>query len=164
MFDPSPILTAPTEIQIHAFAATVALILGPVALYGSPGAALHRISGYVWVVAMATTALSAFAIHSFPLIGPFSPIHGLAIFALWSLWTGMRQVFARNIRGHRNTMRSLYWNGLILAGLANFLPGRATNRVLVPDQPELGWLVIALGLLGVVAMAVRNRTRQASAA
>lgn len=78
----SPILTAGPEVQLHIAAAIVSIVLGPFALYLRRGTRLHRSVGYSWVVAMMVLALSSFAIHGFGLIGPFSPLHGLALLTL----------------------------------------------------------------------------------
>ena len=78
------VLLAAVAIDVLA-AALVAHFLGPFALDRARRDRLHKVLGYTWVLAMAITALSSFFIHSFPVIGPFSPIHLLALFALWSL-------------------------------------------------------------------------------
>lgn len=159
-----PLLEADAIIQLHVAAASAALVLGPLALYRTRRDVLHKIVGYSWVMGMGVTALSSFWIHTFPLIGPFSPIHLLAVFALWSLFEGMRHVFAGRIRLHQEVLRSLYWRGLIVAGLFNFLPGRVTNRTVFGDAPELGYVVMALGLGGIVGHAARGWfTRRAPA-
>lgn len=155
----TPFLTAPVHIQIHALAALLAIGLGPVAMYRLRRDRMHRILGYGWVVAMAVTALSSFTIWGFGLIGPFSPIHALSILVLWSLWQGIAHVRAGNITAHRAVFRSLYWRGLLIAGLLNFLPGRTMNRTILPDTPDLGYLVIALGGAALVWQAWAGRTR-----
>lgn len=142
----TPLLTAPPHIQIHAFAALLAVVLGPYAILRRRRDRLHRVAGYVWVGAMATVALSSFTIWSFGMIGPFSLIHLLSILALWSLWTGMRAVFRGDIAAHRAAMEGLYWRGLLVAGVFNFLPGRTLNRMVFADRPELGQAVIVAGL------------------
>ena len=148
----TPFLTAAPHIQLHAIAALVALLLGPVALYRTRRDRLHKITGYVWMLAMLVTALSSFAITNFGVIGPISPIHLLSVLALWSLWRGVTTIRAGNVAAHRATLRNLYWRGVMIAGLFNFLPtGRMVNRVVFPDTPELGWVVIALGLAALVA-------------
>ena len=58
----------------------------------------------------------------------------------------MRRIFAGDVAGHRKTMRGLYLHGLIVAGLLNFMPDRTTNRWFFAETPELGWVVIAVGL------------------
>ncbi|WGW03326.1 DUF2306 domain-containing protein [Tropicibacter oceani] len=153
----SPFLAAPLHIQAHALAALLVLILGPFVILRSRRDRLHRLGGYVWVVAMGFTALSSFAIHSFALIGPFSPIHLLAVLVLWSLWQGMAHAFAGRIRAHEAVFRNLYWRGLIVAGLFNFLPGRVVSRALLPETPELGYAVIVAGAAALVWHALSAR-------
>jgi len=46
---------------------------------------------------------------------------------------------------HRRVFQNLYWFGLMVAGLFNFLPGRAINRALLSDAPEFDHVLIALG-------------------
>ncbi|MFW2542531.1 DUF2306 domain-containing protein [Primorskyibacter sp. 2E107] len=146
-----PILTAPLVIQIHAAAATLSLVLGPVALLRKRRDRVHRLTGYTWVMAMALTALSSFGIHGFGIIGPLSPLHLLAVLVLFSLWQGMRYILAGNVAGHRATMQGLYWRGVVVAGLFNFLPGRTVSRMVLPDAQEAGYWVIAFGLLVLLA-------------
>lgn len=141
-----PYLSAPAHIQVHIVAALLALLLGPVALYRVRRDGLHKAIGYAWITLMAVVALSSFLITNFGVIGPFSPIHLLAILTLWSLWAAVRHARAGRIAAHRIVLRNLYWYGLIIAGLFNFLPGRGTNRVVFAGREELGLWVIAAGM------------------
>lgn len=151
----SPIPSADPVIQLHIAAALLGIILGPFALYLKPGTGRHKYIGRVWVGAMAVLALSSFAIHSFAVLGPFSPLHGLALLTLWSLWEGVRWARMGQIAAHRRVFRNLYWFGVLLAGVFNFLPGRVINRAVLPDLPELGFVVISLAVLaGVIAMII----------
>ena len=84
-----PILNAPIYILIHASAAMIALLMGPFVILRNRRDRLHKIVGYIWVVVMACAAISSFWIMEFRLIGPFSPIHGLSIYVLWSLYRGV---------------------------------------------------------------------------
>ncbi len=99
-------------------------------------------------------------------LGPFSPLHGFALLTFWSLWQGIRQVRAGRIQAHKATMRGLYWFGLIIAGLANFLPDRRTNEVFFSGNDSLGWIVIGVGavVLFGIARAGRSTARQGTAA
>lgn len=159
----APFLDAPMQIQVHAFAALTAVTIGPIALYRRQRDRIHKYVGYVWVLAMLTVAVSAFFIHSFAVIGPFSPLHGFAVVTFWSLWTGMRHIYAGRVRAHQATFRSLYWFGLMLAGLANFLPDRRANEVLFSGQDGLGWIAIATGAAGIAWVAFRDRKAAALA-
>lgn len=151
----TPFLTAAPHIQLHATAAMLALVLGPLALYRTRRDLLHKVTGYVWMSAILVTALSSFAITSFGIIGPISPIHLLSVLALWSLWRGVTTIRAGNVAVHRATLRNLYWRGLMIAGLFNFLPtGRMVNQAVFPTAPQLGWVVIGLGLAALLGHAV----------
>lgn len=152
-----PMLTAPLQIQIHASAALTAIATGPVALFGRKRGQLHKAFGYVWMAAMLIVATTSFLIHSFAVIGPFSPLHGFALLTFWSLWTGLRHARAGRIRQHRATFRGLYWFGLLVAGLANFLPGRRINQLVFGGQDELGWIVVGLGGVALGALLARER-------
>jgi len=145
-----PFITAPIHIQLHAAAATLAVVIGPVALYRKRRDLAHKVVGYVWFVAMLTVAVSAFFIHSFAVIGPFSPLHGFALLTFWSLWRAITSVKRGDIRTHELTLRSLYWFGLIAAGLANFLPDRRTNEAIFGGQDHLGFIVIGIGVAAII--------------
>lgn len=153
----APILNAALIIQLHVAAAVVAMLLGPLALYLRQGTKLHKYAGYIWVSAMTLLALSSFGIHSFAVIGPFSPLHGLALFTLWSLYEGVRRARAGEIAIHRRVFRNLYWFGVMVAGLFNFLPGRIINRALLADSPGMGYAAIALGLVVALVILLRHR-------
>ena len=144
-------------IQIHTIAALVALIIGPVALYRARRDRWHKRVGYVWVGMMVITAASGFFIWTIGLIGPFSPIHLLSVLTLWTLWVGTRAAIRRDIAAHQTAFRSLYWYGVILAGLFTFLPGRTLNTVFFAADPSFGWGVIAVGVTVVLGRALRER-------
>ena len=153
-----PFLTAPLPVQVHIIAAVLALILGPVALYLRRRDQTHKVIGYVWVMAMAVLAVGSFLIPShFTPIG-IGPLHGFAVLTLWSLWAGIKAAIARDIERHEAILRSLYSNGLIIAGAFTFLPGRTLNQMLFGAPSHWGWLVIAV-LLGLVALRVIRQHR-----
>ena len=148
-----PFLSAPLPVQVHIIAAVLALILGPLALYRRRRDRTHKVVGYIWITVMTVLAVGSFLIPShFTPIG-IGPLHGFAVLTLWSLWAGISAAIARDIARHEAILRSLYSNGLIIAGAFTFLPGRTLNRMLFGEPSQLGWLVIA-ALLGVVALRV----------
>lgn len=148
-----PFLSAPLPVQLHIIAAVLALILGPFALYRRRRDRTHKVVGYLWVTAMTVLAVASFLIPShFTPIG-IGPLHGFAVLTLWSLWTGINAAIARDIARHEAIFRSLYSNGLIIAGAFTFLPGRTMNQMLFGEPSQLGWVVIA-ALLGLVALRV----------
>ncbi|MEO0865967.1 MAG: DUF2306 domain-containing protein [Pseudomonadota bacterium] len=152
-----PLYTADPIVQFHVVCALFALVLGPVALYRRRRDRVHKLLGYSWVCAIAGVALSSFGIHSFAVIGPFSPIHALSLFTLWSLYEGLRLIRSGRVIGHRIVMRNLYWYGLCVAGLFNFLPGRTMNKVLLGGQDGLGYVVTGIGLVLILLAVLRGR-------
>ena len=154
----APLLSAPPAVQIHVAAALLALAIGPLAIFRRRRDRLHKIAGYTWVSAMGATALSGLAIESqvLTLHGRWGAIHLLSVGALMSLAIGLRHVFAGRIRAHAETMRSLYWQALGIAGLLTLLPGRTMNRMLF-DAPWLGIVAIGLGAIGLILLARRSK-------
>lgn len=155
-----PFLSTSVVVQMHAAAATLALISGPVALYRRRRDVWHKAVGYTWVLAMAFAALSSFWIRDFAIMWGLSPIHLLSVLALWSLWVGMRYAFRGNIAAHRAALASLYWRGLLVAASFNFLPGRAVNRTFFSDDPEMGYIALAAGLALILGQAFYGRVRR----
>ena len=74
----------------------------------------------------------------------------------------MRAIYRRDIVEHRMVMENIYVRGLALAGAFNFLPGRTTQRSLIPDTPELGYVVIAAAIIWAFVPLIRaKRARRA---
>lgn len=126
----APLLNASPAIQLHAFAALAAFVLGVVQLTAPKGTLPHRTLGWVWVALMAMVAGSSFFIHEIRLWGPWSPIHILSIFSLVMLALGVRYARRHRVRGHRVTMVSVFAGALTVAGLFTFVPGRIMHAVL----------------------------------
>ncbi len=138
-----PILNAPFIIQLHVLAAVCAVVLGPLTLWRRSRDKWHKRLGYAWVMAMLATAVSSFWIMDIRIIGPFSPIHGISAFTIWSLWQGVNAARQGRIAAHRQTMQSLYFWAMGVAGLFTFLPGRRMNDVFFENAPMLGFVVMA---------------------
>jgi len=153
----TPLLDMPIYLQIHVASAALALILGPVAIYRNRRDVWHKAVGYVWLTAIVVTAISSFWIQDFAMIGPLSPIHIFAVLALWGVVDGLRTAMARNFVAHAETLKSVYWNGVILAGLFNFLPGRRVNQAVFDGPSDLGWLIIGAGGAVLVWRVIRRR-------
>lgn len=127
----APLLSAPLQIQLHAFAA-MALIPLTLAIFNLPrGARLHKQMGWAWVALMATVAISSFWVNGIRLIGPFSPIHILSLTALVSMTVAIVAVRKRRVSAHRKTMTRLTWGALVGAGLFTLLPGRIMYDVVL---------------------------------
>ena len=126
----APLLDASPTIQIHAFAAMSAFVLGAVQLAAPKGTLPHRTVGWIWVLLMAAICISSFFIHAIRLWGPWSPIHLLSIFTLATLPVAVWRAHRHDVARHRNAMISLYLGALVIAGLFTFWPGRIMHAVL----------------------------------
>ena len=115
----------PTLVWVHLVTVLVALALAPIMLLRRRGDGLHRILGWIWVLALMVTAIASFGIrHS----GSFSPIHLISIFVLIQtpliVWRARRH----DISGHRIAVRATTAGALILAGFFTFPFGRLLGR------------------------------------
>ncbi len=155
----APLTTADPIIQFHVFCALISIALSPLVLFRRRRNRLHKITRYAWVLGMASLALSSFGIREFALVGPLSPIQGLAAFTLWSLWVGVRHEAHGRFWAHHLVFRNLYWYGLLVAGTFNFLPGPRMNEVVFGGSDELGvWLIGAVAF-GVTLYHLNRRLR-----
>ena len=125
----APLLDAPTAIQIHAFAAISAFVIGLIQLYRTKGTPSHRATGYVWAAIMVVVAASGFWIHEIRLWGPWSPIHLLSIFTLVMLPVGVWYARRHIVVGHKWTMISIFVGALVIAGIFTLVPGRIMSAV-----------------------------------
>lgn len=147
----TPLLAAGPVIAIHALCAIVAFFLGALVLWRRKGTALHKTLGRIWVVLMLVVATSALFISEIRLIGPFSPIHLLAILTYGGIGRGLWAIIVkRDVAVHRASMQAVYLGSLVLAGAFTFLPGRRMHDVLF--GAGAGWAP-ALILIGVALVA-----------
>ena len=75
-------------ITLHASTAMLSLLLGIFIPARPKGSLVHRALGYAWLVGMALPVLSSLFISQIRLWGPFSPIHLLSVFTIFSLLYG----------------------------------------------------------------------------
>jgi len=125
----APLLNAVPQIPIHAFAAMAAFVLGIVQFAAPKGTLPHRTLGWIWVILMATVAVSSFWIHQIRLVGPWSPIHLLSIFVLVTLPLAVWRARRHDVADHRRIMILLFSGALVIAGLFTLLPGRIMHAV-----------------------------------
>ena len=137
-----PLFQLPVAIQIHVLSAMIAFVLGPVALWRKRRDSLHKITGYAWVSSMATVAVSSFWISGFQVFGPFSPIHGLSVFVLWSLFDSVRLARRGNIAGHKEAMQSLYLWAVCITGLLTLVPDRFLGKYVFGTTRDFGLAAI----------------------
>jgi uncharacterized membrane protein len=126
----APLLDAAPAIPLHAFAAMTAFVLGVVQLAAPKGTLPHRTIGWIWVLLMASVAVSSFWIHQLRLVGPWSPIHLLSIFTLLMLPLAVWRAHTHRVADHRRIMIGLFSGALVVAGLFTLLPGRIMHAVI----------------------------------
>jgi uncharacterized membrane protein len=125
----APLLQASLVIQVHAFAAMAAFVLGIVQLSAPKGTVPHRLLGWIWGAIMVVVSVSAFFVHEIRLWGPWSPIHLLAVFTLVMLPLGVWRARRHEVQHHRWTMIGTFTGGLVVAGVFTFVPGRIMHAV-----------------------------------
>ncbi|MEO1642808.1 MAG: DUF2306 domain-containing protein [Pseudomonadota bacterium] len=124
-----PLLNTGPIIQVHVAGAMSAFIIGTVLMLGPKGRGYHRPLGWIWVIAMAVTAISSFFITG--LMGKwYSPIHALSAWTVLALPFAVAAVRRRKIKEHRKAMTGMFFGGIIIAGLFSFLPGRVMWHML----------------------------------
>lgn len=125
----APLLDAAPAIPLHAFSAMAAFALGIVQFAAPKGTLPHRALGWVWVLLMASVAVSSLWIHQLRLLGPWSPIHLLSIFTLVMLPLAVWRAHTHRVADHRRIMILLFTGALVVAGLFTLLPGRIMHAV-----------------------------------
>lgn len=125
----APLLAAPAVIQVHAFAAMAAVLLGLVQFVAPKGTLPHRQVGWTWVGLMVVVAASSFGITSASNGGRYSWIHGLSAYVLLMLPLAVLAARRGNPGRHRTAMAALFAGGLVIAGAFTMLPGRIMGAV-----------------------------------
>jgi uncharacterized membrane protein len=124
----APLLASPATVVFHAFAATVALLLGAAVLFLRKGTTIHRALGSIWAATMMVVAgvsLTMTGINP----GHFSAIHLLSVLTLVSIPYAIWMRRRGNIAAHAWAMSANY-AGLLIAGAFTFTPGRVMHAVL----------------------------------
>jgi len=127
----APFYAAPLFIKTHIIAALIVAGLSPLQFWGwRRGGLTHRASGYLWIAAMITVAVSSFWIKTdFPLqIAGYGPIHLLSLLALYSVAVAL--VHARQGRPdeHMRALRGLSI-GFWIAAAFTFVPPRIMAQI-----------------------------------
>lgn len=131
-----PLFAAPWIIQVHAFAAMAAFVLGVVQFAAPKGTLPHKTLGGVWVVLMATIIISSIFIRplvypGLPLLQWFGPIHIFTIISSFGLIQGLLLLMRGGgaLKYHSRPFRAIFIGGIVIAGAFAFLPGRIMHDV-----------------------------------
>ena len=125
-----PLLASALMVQVHAFAAMAAFVLGLVQFVAPKGTLPHRTLGYAWVGLMLLVALSSFALYGNRPWGSFSAIHALSVSVLVFLPLAVLAAHRHHVSTHRWAMAGLFTGALVIAGAFTLMPGRVMHRVL----------------------------------
>src|SRR5260370_7346708 len=104
----TPLFNAAPEVQLHAFAAMTAFVLGVVQLGAPKGTLPHRTLGWVWVVLLLVISASSFLIHGIRMWGPWSPIHILSVLTPIMLIFGVLGPRTHPLPTHKIPMLSIF--------------------------------------------------------
>lgn len=146
--DFAPLTTASLAIQLHAWAAIVAFVLGGLVLFRRKGDRLHRLGGRVWVALMLVVAISSFFIHTIQILGIWSPIHLLSVATFWFLGHGVWLAWRKRIADHRKVMQGTYMGALLIAGFFTFMPGRIMYEVFFGGPQPVEGVLVAAAIVG----------------
>ena len=120
--DFGPLMAQSALVQFHVVTIAIALVLGPVQFALPKGTRAHRVTGWIWVSAMFSTAVATLFIRDMN-HGQFSPIHLFSLMTL--IGTPLAVLAARQgrVAAHTRAMIGLYV-GLVIAGVTAIAPGR----------------------------------------
>jgi uncharacterized membrane protein len=109
----------PWTLWLHLATMIITLALTPAILWMRRATRLHRQLGYVWVTALAITAIDSFALR-FTNDGGLSPIHILSVVTLSALPILVSSARRHQHARHRRVVRGLVVGALLTAGFFTF--------------------------------------------
>lgn len=109
----------PALIWFHIGTIVIAVALTPVMLLRRRGDRLHRRLGWIWVGAMALTALATFGIRHLGR-GEFSVIHILSVWTLVQVPVIVWSARSHRVARHRSAVRGMTAGALLIAGIFTF--------------------------------------------
>lgn len=117
----------PHLLWYHLLTIGLALALTPVMLLRKRGDRFHRVTGWVWSIAMfATAVITVFVRVINP--GHLSPIHGLSALTIVAVPLLVWRARQHRIDLHRRSVRVLITAGLLTAGTLAFPFGRLLGQ------------------------------------
>lgn len=109
----------PAIVWVHIGTMVAAVGLTPVMLLRRRGDRLHRRLGWIWVSAMALTALATFGIRGLNQ-GGFSFIHILSVWTLVQVPLIVWAARTHRVARHRSAVRGMTAGALLIAGIFTF--------------------------------------------
>ena len=145
--------SASVVIQVHTWAAIVALAVGLFVIVRPKGTVPHRWVGRFWLAVMLVTVISSFYIHELQTWGEWSPIHILSVITLVLLLRAYVAIRSRKVLLHADLMKSAFYNALILATFFTLMPSRIMHDVIFGPSSSAGaespiplwvWIIISV--------------------
>ena len=117
--------------------AIAAFFLGIFQLVAPKGTLPHKTLGLIWVLIMATVAISSIFIrpayygYDLPLVQWFSFIHLFTVLTFWGVMQGSFFLLrgGPRLKRHAGSFIGMFIGGLVIAGGFAFLPGRIMHAV-----------------------------------
>jgi len=130
-------------LAVHAGAALVVILLGPVQIFRRSRDRAHRLLGRTWAGAMILTCTTSFLIHP----DGFSWLHGLAIFTLVCLALGIVGIRRGDRTMHTRNLVGSYLGTLTAFAFAALVPTRAIQTTLHQDPVTILLATAAVSLV-----------------
>lgn len=131
-----PLFNASPIVQIHAFGAMAAIVLGIVQYVAPKGTLPHRTLGVVWLALMMVVATSTLWIThptapGDPFWARYSPIHLFTLLTFYGLANAAYFLLrgGAGLKRHAAPIGGVFIGGLLVAGTLAFLPGRIMHQV-----------------------------------
>lgn len=135
-------------IPIHALAASLVILIGPISIFRKRKDSKHKFLGRTWVVAMYLVCVSGMFIYS--LTGGFTIFHALAIFTFFTTTLGVTNIRRKNVKAHLRCMIGSYLGAIIAGGFAVGVPSRWIPTFAV-SNPVVFWTVVAVVIVATTA-------------
>ena len=113
----------PWIVWAHVALILPAVPIGMWLILNPKGTRVHRLLGRVWIGLMLASAALSFGIR-ISNDGRLSFIHILSAYVLVASVLAIRAAVQGRIAAHSGTVWGLFFGGLLVAGLATFVPGR----------------------------------------
>ena len=131
-----PLLSAPWVIQVHAFGAMTAFVLGLIQFAAPKGTLPHKTIGALWIILLSAIAVSSIFIRpsvypGLPFLKWFSWIHIFTLLTFYGIAQGVFLLLRGGpaLKFHSRPFTGVFIGGLFIAGVLAFLPGRIMHQV-----------------------------------
>lgn len=150
-------------LATHAFAATIALLLGAWQIFFSrKGTTVHRLVGRTWVVLALFVAVGSFWIQELR-PGQYSFFHVLSVVTLVTTALGVLAAMRGNIPSHRGNMTGTWVGFCIAFTLAVAVPDRHIQTYAVDSPGAFVGAVVAVLVTTVVVLLVAHGLERVAA-